>query len=251
MSAGRGENRLRKKGGDEQLEGAGMMRWLLTYADMITLLLALFIILFSVSTIDKVKLQRLVNDMAGGFNGTGTQTTRTTATKTGSGSTGDKQLQQIEQKIRAYIAKNHLEDKVQTRIDRRGLVITLLTDKALFDSGSAQLRPETQRILDNVDTALRLTTNDIRVEGYTDDVPISTPQFATNWELSAARATGVTRYLVERDGLSPLRTSFGGYGQFRPAHPNDTEAHRQLNRRVDIVVLNMVTTRAQHERGGS
>lgn len=223
-----------------------MMRWLLTYADMITLLLALFIILFSISTINRVKLQRLVHDISGGFNSVDAINNPPNGGTTGdrTGNAGDANLQQIQKQIREYIKKNHLESKVQTRIDSRGLVITLLTDKALYDSGSAELRPETKRLLDEIDAPLKKSTNDIRVEGNTDDVPISTSIYPTNWELSAARATGVTRYLVEHGGLNPTRLSFAGYGQFRPVHKNDSEANRQMNRRVDIVIVNAASTKS-------
>lgn len=225
-----------------------MMRWLLTYADMITLLLALFIILFSISTISRVKYQALARDISGGFKGEyainnppngGTTSDR-------AGTPGDADLKQIQQQVKRFIETNKLQSKVQTRIDKRGLVITLLTDKALYDSGSADLRPETKRILDEINAAaLKKNKNDIRIEGNTDNVPIATSSYPTNWELSAARATGVTRYLVEHDGLDPTRVSLAGYGQFRPARPNDNEIHRQSNRRVDIVILNAADTKAE------
>jgi chemotaxis protein MotB len=231
------------KGGAE-LETAGMMRWLLTYADMITLLLALFIILFSISTINKVKLQRLVRDLGGGFNNIDALNNppngQTTVTKD--------ELKVMQSQLQQYISQNKLQNKVQTEIrqngTRRELVITLLTDKSLYDSGSADLRDVTKRILDVVNGQLRIRKNDIRVEGNTDDVPIHTAQFPSNWELSAARAVGVARYLVESDGLSPKRIQVAGYGEFRPRVPNDTEDHRQANRRVDIVVLDT-------QRGGA
>ncbi|GAC1404063.1 MAG: flagellar motor protein MotB [Candidatus Velthaea sp.] len=246
VDGGRGSGR-RKKKDEEKLESAGMMRWLLTYADMITLLLALFIILFSISTINKVKLQRLVHDLGGGFNSKDAINTPPNGGMTGtdSGNKGDQNLQEIQRQIRDYVKKNRLQDKVQTRIDKRGLVITLLTDKAMYESGSADLRPETSALLDRIDGALKKNKSEIRVEGNTDNVPIATSAYPTNWELSAARATGVTRYLVEHDGLSPARISFAGYGQFRPAHPNDTEDHRHQNRRVDIVILNLNSPQSQ------
>jgi len=172
-----------------------MMRWLLTYADMITLLLALFIILFSISTINKVKLQRLVHDLGGGFNAEDAINNPPNGGQTGNstGNGGDADLAKIQKQINAYIQKKQLETKVQTKIDKRGLVITLLTDKALYDSGSAELRPETRRILDQVDVALKKNTSEIRVEGNTDNVPITTSAYPTNWELSTARAVGVKR----------------------------------------------------------
>jgi chemotaxis protein MotB len=219
------------------METAGMSRWLLTYADMITLLLALFIILFSISTINKVKLQRLVRDLGGGFNNVDALNNppngQTTVTKD--------ELKVMQSQLQQYISQNQLQNKVQTRIrqngTRRELVITLLTDKSLYDSGSAELRDVTKGILDVVNGQLRIRKNDIRVEGNTDNVPIHTAQFPSNWELSAARAVGVARYLVEHDGLSPKRIQVAGYGEFRPRVPNDTEEHRQANRRVDVVVL--------------
>ena len=125
------------------------------------------------------------------------------------------------------------------------MIITLLTDKALYDSGSADLRPLTRQIIDEVDTFLTQNSNAIRVEGNTDDVPISTPQYPSNWELSAARATNVVRYLVEHGKLDPNRVSLAGYGQFHPRHPNVSEGSRQLNRRVDIVILSGLLTRVE------
>ena len=224
-----------------------MMRWLLTYADMITLLLALFIILFSISTINKVKLQRLVHDLGGGFNAEDAINNPPNGGQTGNstGNGGDADLAKIQKQINAYIQKKQLETKVQTKIDKRGLVITLLTDKALYDSGSAELRPETRRILDQVDVALKKNTSEIRVEGNTDNVPITTSAYPTNWELSTARAVGVTRYLVEKGGLAPTRISASGYAEFRPTHKNLVEADRQFNRRVDIVILNSAKSAAE------
>ncbi|GAC1591367.1 MAG: flagellar motor protein MotB [Candidatus Velthaea sp.] len=246
VDGGRGSGRRRKKE-EEKLESAGMMRWLLTYADMITLLLALFIILFSISTINKVQLQRLVHDLGGGFNSKDAINNPPKSGTTGmeSGTTGDRNLQEIERQIRDYVKKNRLQDKVKTRIDKRGLVITLLTDTAMYESGSAELHPDTTALLDRINGALKKNNSEIRVEGNTDNMPIATSMYPTNWELSAARATGVTRYLVEHDGLSPARISFAGYGEFRPAHPNDNEDHRHLNRRVDIVILNPASAQSQ------
>jgi chemotaxis protein MotB len=220
------------------MESAGMMRWLLTYADMITLLLALFIILFSISTINKVKLQRLVRDLGGGFNSQDAINNppngmTTSATKD--------DLQAMQAQLQSYISSNNLQNKVQTKITRDGkkreLVITLLSDKQLFESGKADLKPFTKTILDQVYKQLKGRANEVRVEGNTDNVPISNFQFPSNWELSAARATGVARYFVEDDGLAARRISALGYGEYRPKFPNDTDAHRASNRRVDVVIL--------------
>jgi chemotaxis protein MotB len=224
--------------GEAQMESAGMMRWLLTYADMITLLLALFIILFSISTINKVKLQRLVRDLGGGFNSQDAINNppngmTTSATKD--------DLQAMQAQLQSFIQSNNLTKQVQTKITRdakkRELVVTLLSDKQLFDSGKADLKDGTKKILDQVYKQLKTRPNEVRVEGNTDNVPISNFQFPSNWELSAARAVGVARYLVEDDGLSPRRISALGNGEYRPKYANDTDAHRQENRRVDVVIL--------------
>jgi chemotaxis protein MotB len=235
------------KGGGE-MESAGMMRWLLTYADMITLLLVLFIILFSISTINKVKLQRLVHDLGGGFNSTDAINNPPNG-MTVSATKDD--LQAMQNQLQSYISANKLQNKVQTQIvkdgKKRELIISLLSDKQLYDSGSADLKPETERILDEVYLQLRTRQNEVRVEGNTDNVPIANDQFPSNWELSSARATGVARYFVEQKGLAPRRISALGYGEYRPRVPNDTDAHRAENRRVDVVILDTDQATAAQE----
>ena len=239
-AAARGDTPQRKKKAVEKMESAGMMRWLLTYADMITLLLALFIILFAISTISRVKFQTFAKDISAGFNNDYAINNPPNGGTTGSqtGSNGEANLKSIQLQVQSYVRTAKLEKKVQTRIDKRGLVITLLTDKALYDSGSAVLKPDTEQLLDEVVKQLRSHNNEIRIEGNTDTDPIATSSFPTNWELSTARATGVTRYLVEHDRFDPRLISAAGYGQYQPRFPNDTEAHKQLNRRVDLVILN-------------
>jgi chemotaxis protein MotB len=237
-----------KKGGEAQLEGAGMMRWLLTYADMITLLLALFIILFSISTINKVKLQRLVHDLGGGFN---SQDAINNPPNGQTVSATKDDLQAMQAQLQSFITQNKIQSQVQTKITREGkkreLIISLLSDKPVYDSGSAELKPQTELILDAVYGQLKSRQNEVRVEGNTDNVPISNAQFPSNWELSSARATGVARYLVEQKGLSPLRISALGYGEYRPKFPNDTDEHRAANRRVDVVILDTDAATAAQE----
>jgi len=216
-----------------------MMRWLLTYADMITLLLALFIILFAISTISSVKFQRLARQISGGFNSTDAINNPPNGGTVGTdkGQTEEANMASIKSQLDRFIAQRNLQQKVRTQITKSGLIITLLSDKAYYNSGSADLRPETKELLDAVAGQIRHVRNDVRVEGNTDNVPIATSSFPTNWELSAARATNVTRYLVEHDKIPPTRLSFAGYGEFRPKYPNDNDTHRQENRRTDIVIL--------------
>ena len=213
-----------------------MMRWLLTYADMITLLLALFIILFSISTINKVKLQRLVHDLSGGFN----SIDAINNPPEGGGlerAQPSEDLKQEEQILQTYIIQKHLQQQVKEHMTSEGLVISLLTDKALYDTGSAQLRPQTIGLLHQIGAILRRTQPAIIVRGYTDNEPIHTAEYPTNWELSAARADGVVRFLVEQEHLDPTKVSMEGYGEYHPTHTNQNPLGRQLNRRVDIVIV--------------
>ncbi len=203
--------KFRKRAEETKVETAGMMRWLLTYADMITLMLALFIILFAMSTISRVRFQEFAKDVSGGFDN------QWAINEPPQGGKNDRRLYDsaskipaIQQQLQDYVTRNHLQNQVQVRMDHRGLVITLLSDKAYYDSGSAQLRPETKKILDEVDVFLKKNDNLIRVEGNTDDVPIATASFPSNWELSTARAVNVVRYLVEEDHLDPVRILSGG-----------------------------------------
>jgi chemotaxis protein MotB len=232
-------SRIRRRASGGELESAGMMRWLLTYADMITLLLALFIILFAISTISSVKLQRLARQISGGFSSTSDINNPPNGGTTGSekGRTEEANMAEVKSHLDQYIAQQNLQQQVQTKTTKQGLVITLLSDKTYYDSGSAEMRPETKHLLDAVAGQLRHVRNSVLVQGNTDNVPIATASYPTNWELSAARATGVTRYLVEHDRISPTRIAFAGYGQFRPRVANDTDAHRTQNRRVDILIL--------------
>jgi len=240
------ESKLRKKTEESKVETAGMMRWLLTYADMITLMLALFIILFAMSNISRVKFQKFAKDVSGGFdNQWSTNAPPNGGVEGKQHFSGSSSVPQIQKQLEKYVAQNRLQNRVQVHMDHRGLVITLLSDKSYYDTGSADLRPETKKILDDVDVFLKKNDNLIRVEGNTDNVPIRTARYPSNWELSTARAVNVVRYLVEHNRLDPVRISAAGYGQFHPRTDNSTPLTRQANRRVDIVLLNANLSRAE------
>ena len=241
------ESKFRNRPKEQQLETAGMMRWLLTYADMITLMLALFIILFAMSTISRVKVQEFAKLVSAGFDNVWSVNQPPNGGTNGEQSfNASANIPAIQRELQRYVERHKLQNQVQVHLDKRGLVITLLSDKSYYDSGSAELRPETKKIIDDIYHFLKKNNNLIRVEGNTDNVPIHTALYPTNWELSTARAVGVVRYMVEDDGLDPTRVSAAGYGEFRPRKPNDNDADRQQNRRVDIVLLN--ATKASEEK---
>lgn len=214
-------------------------RWLLTYADLITLLLALFIILFSISTISKVKFTALAHEMSGGFSASDADnrppTEKTVAADTQS-------LNALAAALRAYIHQRHLSRNVDVHIEKRGVVVSLRTDSAMFKSGSAVLEPQAGVFIHAIAGFLLTPAQRMRmlkIEGNTDDVPISTPLYPTNWELSTSRAVAVTRHLSEHDGISPQRLAAIGFSEWHPFVPNTSEQNRLLNRRVDIVVLRL------------
>lgn len=125
---------------------------------------------------------------------------------------------------------------LSVEMNERGLVIRVL-ESTLFELGSADIKPEARQTLDLIATQLVEVPNQIRIEGHTDNLPISTARFPSNWELSTARASSVVRYLITNHGLPPDQVSALGFGEYRPLVPNDTPQNRARNRRVDIVIL--------------
>jgi chemotaxis protein MotB len=156
-------------------------------------------------------------------------------------------LRRLKEELDRWAAKHGLKTKVATTIDERGLAIRVLTDDLLFDSGKAVLKPSAEPLLATVAAFVGDTSrvpNDIRVEGNTDNVPISTAQFRSNWELSAGRATAVLQSLLEH-GLAPKRLSAVAYGQQRPLATNHSAHGRSVNRRVELVVMRRALSRLE------
>jgi chemotaxis protein MotB len=144
-------------------------------------------------------------------------------------------FQALQFRLQGYIRAHGLQNQVSTQIQRQGLVVTVLTDKLLFTSGSADLQQAGLPLLDEVANLLAVdTTHPIMVEGFTDNQPIATGQFPSNWELSTARADTVVRYLISR-GIDETRFGAEGYADLHPIANNATPAGRSLNRRVEIV----------------
>lgn len=228
--------RKRKKGqGDENLD-----RWLLTYADLITLLLAFFIIMYSMSRIDAKKFGKMAEALNGilkGGNNLVVKSTSENLTK-GHGLLKLGNLKLLQKKIEAKFKTLGKNEELETEITERGLVIHIV-ESALFKEGSAVLEPRAMGTLDLVSEQVKDMPNHIRVEGHTDDRPIRTSLFPSNWELSAARATEVVRYFIGDHKISANQISALGYGEFRPVRPNNSIENRAQNRRVDIVVLTM------------
>jgi chemotaxis protein MotB len=275
--SGHGRGRGRRRGGHGGGHEGGDERWLLTYADMITLLMALFMVLFSISSVNISKYQVLQHALQKAFIGgvldggkgvqsgnptriTGVQTATPsgsvdssfnifTKTLLGSGKTDSaakakaaakeqNTLLEVQRRVENYATKHGFAADISTSIDQRGLVIRLLTNNLVFDSGQAVLKPTATPLLSRV-TRLLVSMhieNPITVEGNTDNVPISGGLYPSNWELSTARADAVLEFLLHH-GVAPQHLAAVGYADQNPVAPNTTAAGRALNRRVDIVVI--------------
>src|SRR5579871_3081349 len=225
-------------------------RWLLTYADMITLLAAFFLMLYSMSGASKSRFQAMIESVRSGF-GSAVMTDRPNVTRRGILNSGRKmgvnsagisnnaarRYQEAMRDLRLFVEQHHLSGGVATHRDERGDVISLMSDDMLFTRGQAVLRPDSLELLARIANVLRPLPNEIEVEGHTCNLPIHTDQFPSNWELSTARAGAVLRFFVEVSGLPAGRFKAAGYADTRPIGPNDTEPHRMRNRRVEIVLL--------------
>jgi len=148
----------------------------------------------------------------------------------------EKDFKKARASLEAYLLKNGMKDKVDLEINRRGLVISL-KEAGFFNSGSAEIRVSSYPLLAKIAESLSDYSNDIRVEGHTDNIPISTPAFPSNWELSTSRATNIVRHLVSYYKFEPEKLSAAGYAEFRSVADNSSSDGRAKNRRVDIVVL--------------
>jgi chemotaxis protein MotB len=239
------KGRTQGGGGGGGHDGGGMLRWLLTYADMITLLMAFFIMMYSMSILNLAKFQQVAFSIRSGFGGSlqGGEGVMVHGPGPGSvkpnllGLEGGAGLSETAVQLAEFITQRGLEEAVRLRVDERGLIISLVTDKVLFDLGKANLKPGSRDVLDKIAGLLQRLPNQVMVEGHSCNLPIRTAQFPSNWELSTARATQVIRYFIERRGVPATRLSAAGYADSRPLLPNTSAANRARNRRVDIVIL--------------
>lgn len=138
-------------------------------------------------------------------------------------------------KMEILLEKKGLQKFSNVKIDKQGIKI-IFANPILFDSGKAELKSKGKSILREVVQAIKDLDNEITVEGYTDNIPIRSRKFPSNWELSAARAFSVVKQIIQ-EGIPPERLSARGYGEYRPLYPNDTKEHRALNRRIEINIL--------------
>jgi chemotaxis protein MotB len=234
-------------------------RWLLTYADMITLLMTFFIVLYALSVADKKKFTELSKSLRIAFNGGSTQMinlsnqapprqgTDFNLDGSGSGAEEEVKLGEIQDLIYAFIEKENLMNDVVIDMEERGLVIHL-SEGLIFASGEATIKQQAYLKLITIGKMLTGVSNYIRVEGHTDNIPMHGPKFRSNWQLSTERATRIVELLVSRSKVNPLRLSAMGYAEYRPIATNLTETGRAQNRRVDIVLMRSILNTTEENR---
>ena len=236
---------MRKKKPEEH---ENLERWLITYADLITLLLAFFILMYTMSKQDSKKYQEVAAHLKAIFSGSNAiLATGNVAGKApielsfkGGAENVAALKEQLEKELREIGDKGAADgmQNISLVSDERGLVVRAM-EKAFFDTGRADLTSRARSALDGIAPVLVGMPNHVRVEGHTDNVPISTSEFRSNWELSVRRATEVVRYLVERRHFPPDRISASGYAEYRPIVSNDTPEDRATNRRIEIIIVNV------------
>ena len=211
-------------------------RWLVSYADFITLLFALFVVMYSTSSVNEGKYRAVSESAQAAFN-----PSTLTAKKIEIGpklSSGNRSTGKVEYiaAIKDVLKEFEQNKKLSIFQNSKGIVIRI-TDTALFDSGSAVIKNEAVEAIDSLAGVLANLKENIQIEGHTDNIPINSPLYPSNWELSSSRATSIVRRFVNY-GMEPSRLTAIGYGEYRTIAGNDTGEGRSKNRRVDIVVLN-------------
>ncbi len=231
--------------------------WLIPYADLLTLLLALFIVLFAMSSVDAVKFQQMskaFNDVFTG--GTGVfdfqspmpegqmespderkEDVEKNDKETTDTAKDQMELLAIQQKVNSYIEEKKLTDKLNTKLTDEGLLLTI-RDNVLFESGRAEVRATDTNIANEIaDLLVMEPPRNIIISGHTDNVPIRTARYESNWELSVMRAVEFMKIILKNEQLDPRWFSAKGFGEFQPVATNDTTEGKARNRRVEILIL--------------
>jgi chemotaxis protein MotB len=267
-----------RRGGAHEEEHENHERWLVSYADMMTLLMVLFIVLFAISQVDQKKFAALKDGLATGLGSTtnvvvagGTSINSTdgvapaaidlgspvhasqsaagqqpAASSSAQARSQDTlaaarreaaNLAAIEKKILAALRPKGLADSVRFKVTDRGLVVALVSDDVFFANASADLRPKGRVVLRVIGPVLRTVPQQVAVEGHANHLALRSSAYPSNWELSAARAGSVVRYLQSDDGVAATRLSATGYGSSRPLYPHGDKRSIRFNRRVDVVLV--------------
>lgn len=228
-------------------------RWLVSYADFMTLLCAFFTTLYAASLVDAAKPLPVTAALTATVTAPAMPVTPTAPptplTPVAPLEPEPDEAAALRARVEAALGHELAAGYLQLVADPRGLVVEI-PEAGAFESGRAELSTDAERMMHRVAGVLAALPNSVRVEGHTDDAPIRTVKFASNWDLSTARATRVVEFLVATGGLDPAKLSAAGYSQFKPRAANTSPAGRTRNRRVDLVILNQATARAEEPGAG-
>jgi chemotaxis protein MotB len=239
--------------GKEEHEEGHDERWLVSYSDFITLLMVLFVVLYSMGQVDVEKYRRLADSMRSAFTlGGASQVVDSQINQAGGNSPdgsskpivvpgipeGPTQSEEVAGQLTSMLASQNLGNEVSVQTNIEGILISL-SERLIFQGDQADLPAESLPVLDTIVEMLRPIDNKIRLVGHTNNTPSTNPNYPTNWELSLARATSVAKYLMNA-GIAPERIIISGQGEYAPLFPNDTEQHKELNARVEIIIVYQV-----------
>jgi|Deesub1362B_J571_1020462.scaffolds.fasta_scaffold08497_2 chemotaxis protein MotB len=222
----------RKKKGEE----GGAPGWMVTYGDLMSLLLTFFVLLVSFSSIQLVEFQKAMGSLKGALGVLKHKEAPTPNINLDMTPMGGKKKAEFNAELNEmldYIEKEGLEDSISVEVTENGIAIRMM-EPIMFDLGKADLKPRVFPLLNKIAEMARAWPNMIRIEGHTDDLPIHTPEFPSNWELSAIRAINVIHYFEDVCGIDPKKLYYLGYGENKPLVPNTSPENRAKNRRVEI-----------------
>ena len=249
-------SRRRRRKSDPQSDDS----WLLPYSDMLTLLVALFIVLFAMGELDAKKYEQLSNVFKSEFSGGGSillerapaddpsetlidddnaikEDEESDEENLSDGMREEENLKELQANINGYIETNELSEALSTELSNEGLMLTILND-VTFDMGSAEVNDEGREIISEVSRLLNTDPpHHIEISGHADDRPIHNEEFPSNWDLSVIRAVNFMGLILDNEGHDPARFSAKGFGEYHPIVPNTSEENREKNRRVEVLIL--------------
>jgi len=237
--------------GHEEEHAGGDERWLVSYADFITLLFVLFVVLYSISQVDVTKYKILAESMRAAFSTGGAEKIVNSSISSSGGNADPNsepdpivipgmpqkqpQSQDVADQLTSMLQNMNLSTGVSVQTNIEGVLISL-SENLIFYPGTANLYPQAYPVLDGIIGMLNSMENKLKIVGHTDNSPPIDPKYSNNFELSSGRALVVAEYLISK-GIDPSRISIEGKGEFDPIFPNDTEAHRSMNSRAEIVII--------------
>jgi chemotaxis protein MotB len=225
-------------------------RWLVSYSDFITLLMVLFVVLYSMGQVNIEKYKQLADSMRSAFTlGGAAQIVDSQINQAGGTSEdgsskpivipgipeGPTQSEEVAGQLTSMLSTQNLGNQVSVQTNIEGVLISL-SERLVFENDQTELPPEALKVLDTIVEMLRPITNNVRIVGHTNNTPPTNPLYPTNWELSLARATSVAKYLIN-SGIAPERFIISGQGEYAPVFPNDTDEHKDMNARVEIIII--------------